>query len=85
MARRKRRKARREGSSAGSGSQAEGTERYMWAFSERDQVVLSIPGLRDLRLTSREARTVGEMLIETADDALRNQDSRENTQQEVGD
>lgn len=46
----------------------EGAERYMWAFSEGDRVVLSIPGLRDLKLSVNEARTIGEMLIRTADE-----------------
>ncbi|MGH3708817.1 MAG: hypothetical protein ACRDRQ_12095 [Pseudonocardiaceae bacterium] len=46
----------------------EGAERYMWAFSEGDQVVLAIPGLRDLTLDAHEARTVGIMLIQTADE-----------------
>lgn len=46
----------------------EGSERYMWAFPEGDGVVLSIPGLRDLKLSLSEARTIGEMLIRTADE-----------------
>ena len=59
----------------------EGAERYMWAFPDNDEVILSIPGLRDLRLTIPEAREVGEMLIEIADDTLR----RQNNNKEVGD
>jgi hypothetical protein len=46
----------------------EGAERYMWAFREENQVVLVIPGLRDLTLDAHEARTVGIMLIQTADE-----------------
>jgi hypothetical protein len=57
----------------------------MWAFPEEDDVILSIPGLRDLRLTVPEAKAVGEMLIETADDTLRRQNGKETPQEEVGD
>lgn len=46
----------------------EGAERYMWAFSEGNSVVLAIPGLRDLTLDADEARTIGKMLIQTADE-----------------
>jgi hypothetical protein len=47
----------------------EGAERYMWAFLEGSQIVLAIPGLRDLKLNANEARTIGEMLIQAADEA----------------
>jgi hypothetical protein len=50
----------------------EGAERYMWAFQQGNRIVLSIPGLRDLKLSIREARTIGKMLIETADEASHN-------------
>lgn len=46
----------------------EGAERYMWAFREGNQVVLAIPGLRDLTLDADEARTIGKLLIQTADE-----------------
>lgn len=48
----------------------EGAERYMWAFPEGDGIVLSIPGLRDLKLSVSEARTIGGMLIRTADETV---------------
>lgn len=51
---------------------AEGAERYMWAFQQGNRIVLSIPGIRDLKLGIREARTIGNMLIETADEASQN-------------
>lgn len=51
-----------------SGATDEGAERYMWAFPDGDRVVLSIPGVRDLEFSSDEARSVGEMLIATAND-----------------
>lgn len=50
----------------------EGAERYMWAFQQGSRIVLSIPGLRDLKLSIREARTIGTMLIETANEASQN-------------
>jgi hypothetical protein len=46
----------------------EGVERYMWAFREGKQVVLAIPGLRDLTLDADEARAIGKLLIQTADE-----------------
>jgi hypothetical protein len=48
----------------------EGVERYMWAFREGNQVVLSIPGLRDLTLDADEARAIGKLLIQTADELI---------------
>ncbi|MBV9143513.1 MAG: hypothetical protein JO115_21810 [Pseudonocardiales bacterium] len=45
----------------------DGAERYIWAFPEGDHVVLVIPGLRNLILEATEARTIGEILIQTAD------------------
>jgi hypothetical protein len=50
-----------------SGETSDGAERYMWSFPDGDAVVLSIPGLRDLKLSPDEARAAGKMLIETAD------------------
>lgn len=87
MTRRARRKARRgaEPVARHQDADAQGAERYMWAFPEEDDVILSIPGLRDLRLTVPEAKAVGEMLIETADDTLRRQNGKETPQEEVGD
>lgn len=46
----------------------EGAERYMWVFREGNQLVLAIPGLRGLKFSSDEARGVGEMLIQAADE-----------------
>ncbi|MEC3978614.1 hypothetical protein [Amycolatopsis sp. H20-H5] len=44
----------------------EGAERYMWAFVEGEHVTLSIPGVRDMELSSDEARAIGEMLVSAA-------------------
>jgi hypothetical protein len=46
----------------------EGAERYIWVFPEGDRLVLAIPGLRGLKFSFHEARTVGEMLIQAADE-----------------
>jgi hypothetical protein len=46
----------------------EGAERYMWIFREGNLLVLAIPGLRDLKLSVDEARSIGEMLIQAADE-----------------
>ena len=46
----------------------EGAERYMWVFHEGNRIVLTIPGLRDLKLSADEARSIGEMLIQAADE-----------------
>lgn len=61
-----------EAKSATEETATEGAERYMWAFQQGNRIVLSIPGLRDLKLSIREARTIGTMLIETADEASQN-------------
>jgi hypothetical protein len=48
----------------------EGAERYIWVFPDGDRLVLAIPGLRDLKFSIDEARAVGEMLIQAADETL---------------
>ena len=56
----------------------EGAERYIWVFSEGQQVVLAIPGLRGLKFSVEEARAVAEMLIQASDEmAKRQRNSRE--------
>jgi hypothetical protein len=45
----------------------DGAERYMWAFPDGNHVILAIPGLRNLTLEAAEARTIGEIIIQTAD------------------
>lgn len=52
-------------------------ERYMWVFPEQDHVVLTIPGIRDLKLSAHEARAIGEMLIQTADELTNNHSTHE--------
>jgi hypothetical protein len=86
MARRARRRTGRgaEPIARRQAADTEGAERYMWAFPEKEEIILSIPGLRDLRLTIPEAKEIGEMLIEIADDTLRRQ-NKATTQEEVGD
>jgi hypothetical protein len=46
----------------------EGAERYIWVFTEGNQLVLVIPGLRGLKFSVEEARAIGEMLIQAADE-----------------
>jgi hypothetical protein len=50
----------------------EGAERYIWVYPEGKQLVLAIPGLRGLKFTVDEARAMGEMLIQTADEMTAN-------------
>ncbi len=57
-----------EAKSAGKGIVEEGAERYIWVFPEGNQLVLAIPGLRGLKFSANEARTVGEMLMQAADE-----------------
>jgi hypothetical protein len=47
----------------------------MWVFPEGDRLVLAIPDLRDLKFSLEEARAVGEMLIQTADEITDRQKS----------
>jgi len=48
----------------------EGAERYLWVFPDGERLVLAIPGLRGLKFSVEEARTVGEMLIHAADETV---------------
>ena len=48
----------------------EGAERYLWVFPDGERLVLAIPGLRGLKFSVEEARTVGEMLIQAADETV---------------
>jgi hypothetical protein len=50
----------------------EGAERYIWVYPEGKQLVLAIPGLRGLKFTVDEARAMGEMLIQAADEMTTN-------------
>jgi hypothetical protein len=54
----------------------EGAERYMWVFPEGHHIVLTIPGLRDLELTVNDARTIGEILIQTADEMTKHRNDQ---------
>ena len=76
MTRRAPRNNSTEAKSAAEETATEGAERYMWAFQQGHRIVLSIPGLRDLKLSIREARTIGTMLIETASEASQNRRKR---------
>lgn len=62
----------------------DGAERYMWAYVQGDGVVLSIPGLRDLELDADDARTIGEMLIERATEAVNNRVNPKLNEQATG-
>jgi hypothetical protein len=68
MTTRARRSQAVEDKSSSKGIVDEGAERYVWVFPEGNQVVLAIPGLRGLKFSINEARTVGEMLIQAADE-----------------
>lgn len=54
----------------------EGAERYMWVVPEGNLIVLTIPGLRDLKLDVTEARTIGEMLIQVANEMTQNDENQ---------
>lgn len=58
--------------SADEGVVEEGAERYIWVFREGNQLVLVIPGLRGLKFSVQEARAMGEMLIQAADEMTEN-------------
>ena len=51
----------------------EGAERYLWVFPDGDRLVLAIPGLRGLKFSIDEARAIGEMLINAADETVQQQ------------
>jgi hypothetical protein len=68
MTTRARRSQAVEASSSGKGTVDEGAERYIWVFPEGNQLVLAIPGLRGLKFSIYEARAIGEMLIQAADE-----------------
>ena len=55
----------------------EGVERYMWVSTEENQIVLTIPGLRDLKLGVDDARAIGTILIQTADEMTKHRHNRE--------
>jgi hypothetical protein len=57
-----------EAKSSDKGIVDEGAERYIWVFPEGNRLVLAIPGLRGLNFSVQEARSIGEMLIQTADE-----------------
>ena len=61
-----------EAKADGKGVVDEGAERYIWVFPEENRVVLAIPGLRGLKFNPDDARTVGEMLIQAADEMAKN-------------
>lgn len=68
-------------------SDTEGAERYLWAYRDGTRVVLSIPGIRDLTFTESEARSIGQMLIDAAEDertTKRKTDLAEETLNEKG-
>lgn len=68
MTTRARRSQAGEVKSSDEGIVDEGAERYIWVFPEGDRLVLAIPGLRGLKFSFHEARAVGEMLIQAADE-----------------
>ncbi len=68
MTTRARRSQSVEVKSSGKGVVDEGAERYIWVFPEGNQLVLAIPGLRGLKFSVQEARAIGEMLIQAADE-----------------
>jgi hypothetical protein len=66
-----------EATVSGKGVVEEGAERYIWVFPEGQQVVLAIPGLRGLKFSVEEARTVGEMLTQAADEMTKQHSNSE--------
>jgi hypothetical protein len=68
MTTRTRRTRSTKAQSVAAGIVEEGAERYIWVYPEGKQLVLAIPGLRGLKFTVDEARSVGEMLIQTVDE-----------------
>lgn len=68
MTTRARRSHAAKAKSSDAGIVEEGAERYIWVFQEDNQIVLAIPGLRGLKFSVDEARAVGEMLIQAADE-----------------
>jgi hypothetical protein len=62
-----------ESTVSGKGVVDEGAERYIWVFPEGEQLVLAIPGLRGLKFSVDEARAVGEMLTQAADEITKHQ------------
>jgi hypothetical protein len=76
MTTRARRSQAVEAKSSDKGIVDEGAERYIWVFPEENQLVLAIPGLRGLKFSVNEARAVGEMLIQAADEMTEHHGSR---------
>jgi hypothetical protein len=68
MTTRARRSQSAEAKSADKGVVDQGAERYIWVFPEGDRLVLEIPGLRGLKFSVDEARAIGGMLIQAADE-----------------
>ncbi len=76
MAARPRRNKTRHVKSAQERLGDEGAERYMWVFPEGHHIVLTIPGLRNLKLNVNDARTIGEILIQTADEMTKHHNNQ---------
>ena len=73
-----------EAKTDGKGVVDDGAERYIWVFPEQNQVVLAIPGLRGLKFSIDEARAVGEMLIQAADEIEKRHRTREGSGDDHG-
>jgi hypothetical protein len=67
------RRSRAHKANPSDGIVVEGAERYIWVFPDDDRLVLAIPGLRGLKFSIEEARAVGEMLIQAADETVQQQ------------
>jgi len=63
------RRSRAHKANRSDGIVVEGAERYIWVFPDGDRLVLA-PGLRGLKFSIEEARAVGEMLIQAADETV---------------
>jgi hypothetical protein len=72
MTRKTRRSRSTKDQSFGAGIVEEGAERYIWIYPEGQQLILAIPGLRGLRFSIEEARTVADMLTQAADEMTTN-------------
>jgi len=72
MTRKTRRTRSTKDQSFAAGIVEEGAERYIWIYPEGQQLILAIPGLRGLRFSIEEARTVADMLTQAADEMTTN-------------
>ncbi|XVV05910.1 hypothetical protein ACQPW3_11150 [Actinosynnema sp. CA-248983] len=64
---------------------AVGVERYLWVYTQEGSVFLSLPGVRDLRLSIRDARALGDSLSTNAAEAEKWREMNKGTTEETED